>query len=703
MLRPAAALPRGADAGCGPMPDEDDRWEGGTARRGGVRLAPDTRARDARAATLRSLTIGYVLALGGVALALVILAWNTVLVLRQEAEVAALINRAGFQRTLAERVLNTADMALLRPAHPEEALALADNLDRLLATHRELMRAGPVWRSASAEAQVLRRRFLGEAGLGGRVEEFASRGHALAQAIAAGDIEAAAVRAMRVGQGSSALRADLHAVVNEYEAAVQAKNERIRAWLVGGTALVLGLLVVLAAFVFRPLSRQVAEAAGRLSREAETDPLTGLLNRRAILSAVEAMMRQDRAIAVVSMDLDHFKETNDSEGHEAGDVLLRAAAGRLRAAVRPGDAVGRLGGDEFIMVMPGIATEAEAEAAARRIVAAVAQPVPFKSARLRLGATAGVALAPIHASTPDAVIRAADGALIRAKKLRRGSVGCATAEDAVLAARAIAVSARLMAVRFDRLEGLTAHLQPVVSLRTGEVTGLEALARWDCPELGPIAPGEFLPAAQHLGLLHLVSRQVRAEALRAYAALRREGLRPGRLALNLSAAELLREDVVVGLEREVEQAGLDLDVITIEITEDAVLDRVAHATLDRLAALRGRGARIALDDFGTGTSGLAQMLRVPLDVIKLDRSFTAGLGLDGRAERIVEGAVRLAHSMGLDVVAEGIETPGQMRALAALRCDQGQGYLWAMAMPAEALAPWLRGQSPPRPRRLSVV
>lgn len=685
------------------MADEDQEGDRGTARRAGLRLAPDTRAQDARATTLRSLTIGYVLALAGVAVALVIIAWNTVLVLRQEAEVAALINRAGFQRTLAERVLNTADMALLRPAHPDEAEALAANLDRLLATHRELLRAGAVWRSASAEAQVLRRRFLGEEGLGHRVEDFARRGHALAAAIAAGDIEAAAVQAGRVGQGSPALRRDLHAAVNEYEAAVQAKNARIRTWLVSGTALVLGLLVVLAAFVFRPLSRQVAEAAGRMSREAETDALTGLLNRRAILSAVEAMMRQDRPIAVFSLDLDHFKETNDSEGHEAGDVLLRAAADRLRHAVRPGDAVGRLGGDEFIVVMDRMATEAEAEAAALRIAAAVAQPVAFKATRLRLGATVGVALAPVHATTPDAVIRAADGALIRAKKARRGSVGCATADDAALAARAIAVSARLMAVRFDRLEGLTAHLQPIVSLRGGEVVAFEALARWDCPGLGAISPGEFLPAAQHLGLLHLVSRQVRGEALRAYAALRRDGLRPGRLTLNLSAAELLRGDVVVGLEREVEQAGLDLDAITVEITEDAVLDRVAHATLDRLAALRGRGARIALDDFGTGTSGLAQMLRVPLDAIKLDRSFTAGLGLDGRAERIVEGSVRLAHSMGLEVVAEGIETREQLHALAALGCDMGQGFLWAQAMPADALAGWLRAQSRPRPQHLSVV
>jgi EAL domain-containing protein (putative c-di-GMP-specific phosphodiesterase class I) len=196
-------------------------------------------------------------------------------------------------------------------------------------------------------------------------------------------------------------------------------------------------------------------------------------------------------------------------------------------------------------------------------------------------------------------------------------------------------------------------------------------------------------AALRAGRADAVSRLGRGIALRIFAGLRRDGVAPPRLSVNLSAAEMLRADVVEVLEAQVEEAGLDMASIVLEITEDTVLDRVAHATLGRLSALRGRGARIALDDFGTGTSGLAQLLRIPLDIIKLDRSFVRNLGTDVKAQKIVAGTIQLAHSMELSVTAEGIEEEAQARLLLGMGCDTGQGWHFAAPLPDGALRDWL--------------
>jgi len=434
---------------------------------------------------------------------------------------------------------------------------------------------------------------------------------------------------------------------------------------------------------------ELRRAVRQVEAAALTDPLTGLPNRRAAVDLLEAALARREPMAAVALDLDHFKEANDAYGHGAGDAILREVAARLRKATRPGDIPVRFGGDEFVVFLAGTATAEGVVSVAGRLVRALSDPVSYEGTLLRTGATAGVAVAPDDAASAEALLRLADEALIGTKRLKRGSVGRATAADAHRVAREAAVMRFLKEADPVSLPHLSAYLQPVVDLRSGHPVGLEALARCYHPEIGTISPEELLATAERIGLSHAVSRQVRAHAFAAFAGLRRDGLAPSRIAVNVSAAELLRSDVVDVLEAQVAAAGLDASSLSVEITEDALLARVAKSTTRRLAELRGHGMRIALDDFGTGTSGLSQLLHVPLDALKLDRTFVARLGTDERAERVVEGVVRLAASMRLEVVAEGVETEGQAAMLRSLGCDFAQGWLFGRAMALPDLREWL--------------
>lgn len=650
----------------------------------GLRDRPSHLSRDVAAATSRGLTWGYVLGLGLLALLTISGGWIISSLLHGQSEHAAIINQAGAQRMLSQRIAAFAEAAV-DPAAPDHATArqeVALATARMAASHAALLSRAmhPETGTPALKAHYLTQ----DAPLDHAVTQFLELTAGLVSS-PDGREQARRVRAIALHP----LLPQLHQAVGLHEAAARAQVHHVGQihLLLLAAALLLMLVEVL--FVFRPLVRRAAALAGRLRHEADTDPLTGLMNRRAITTALTTSMAQGESLAVIAVDLDHFKEANDAEGHAAGDALLCVTAERIKANIRHLDMVGRVGGDEFVIFLHGLSNEEAALAAAGRIHDALHLPVSHQGRLLRLGATIGVALAPMDADRPEAILRAADEALIRAKRKARGSIGRATPADTVRAEREASIIRSLAQIAGGGLPGLTAHLQPIISLKNGAVVAVEALARWQCPQLGQVPPDEFFPIAARAGLAAQISNAARGHALAAYVGLRREGLQPGRLALNLSAAELLQQGVVERLERQCADVGLDLDALTIEITEDALLERVAATTISRLAVLRGGGAKLALDDFGTGTSGLAQLLRLPLDEIKLDRTFTHNLGMDGRAERIVEGTIRLADSMGMHVVAEGIEDEAQARKLHELGCEMGQGWLYARAMSLPDLRDWL--------------
>jgi diguanylate cyclase (GGDEF)-like protein len=433
----------------------------------------------------------------------------------------------------------------------------------------------------------------------------------------------------------------------------------------------------------------------RFRKIAQTDALTGLPNRRAVMTALSDLRARGMPVAVILIDLDYFKEVNDGHGHATGDGLLQVIGARLQSATRQGDIAGRIGGDEFVLLLVGVDDRAVAADVASRIATALGAPIAHGGVVLTIGATLGVAVAPADADDADMILRAADEALITAKRNGRGTIGLANRQDVDRVRRSAAI---FRAFDQDRLQdgavrGAVAHLQPIVQLRAGPVSdaapiAFEVLTRWSAPGIGQVPPDELF-AVVGPERASLISHHVRGQAMEHFAALRRSGLTDARMAINLSMGEVLQPDIATRIEAQVLRAGLTLQAVEIEITEEILLDRVSDATLQQLLSLQERGARMILDDFGIANSGLSQLMRMKLDGVKLDKQFVQGLGRDERAETIVHAAVSVAHSLGLHIVAEGVETENQRDMLLALHCDAAQGYLFSRPMPCADLAGYL--------------
>lgn len=430
----------------------------------------------------------------------------------------------------------------------------------------------------------------------------------------------------------------------------------------------------------------------RFSRATQTDALTGMPNRRAMMSALSDLLERDHAAGVIMIDLDYFKEVNDCHGHATGDGLLQVIAARLQSATRHGDLAARIGGDEFVLLLAGVSDHAIAADVAARISAVLCTPITHGGTVHNIGATLGVAVAPSDADDADMILRAADEALMTAKRNRRGSIGMANRSDVDRVRRGAAI---FRAFDLNRgkdhvVRGAIPYFQPIVQLSAGPAASaspvaFEALTRWSAPGLGQIPPDELF-AVIGPERTALVSNHVRKLAMAQFAALRAQGLTTARIAINLSMGEVVQADIALLLEEQVVRAGLALSDIEIEITEELLLDRVSDVTLKQLSSLQDRGARVILDDFGIANSGLAQLMDMRLDGVKLDKHFVQGLGRDARAETIVNAAVSVAHSLGLHIVAEGVETESQRDTLLALHCDAAQGYLFSRPIPCSDLA-----------------
>jgi diguanylate cyclase (GGDEF)-like protein len=449
---------------------------------------------------------------------------------------------------------------------------------------------------------------------------------------------------------------------------------------------------------FIATGRDVTERRLRDERravEAMTDPLTGLGNRRMLIERIRhdlsGLARDDGEVAVLFVDLDQFKGVNDTLGHDAGDEVLCEVALRLVDQLRPSDTICRIGGDEFVVVLPRARTHRDPAVIAQRIRSALAEPIATSASEVRLGASIGIAVSD-GVDDPEELVRQADLAMYRAKRRSGdrfeffdGRIG-----DEVRERVRIEQELRTAVARGD----FEAWFQPEVDLRSGRVVGFEALARWVRPDETIVPATDWVEVAESIGLITRLDRQLRSFACSEFASrLCPEGDGPVRLWLNVSARELGERDTAEVLLRTVDDAGLRPDDLGIEVTETALVADPAAATAN-ISTLVGEGVQIAVDDFGTGFASLASLRDLQVDTLKIDRSFTRGVPGNDFDDAIVAATVALSDSLDLRVVGEGIETTTQREALVEYGCTIGQGYLFAPPLPAAEAAAFLRRSSP---------
>jgi diguanylate cyclase (GGDEF)-like protein/PAS domain S-box-containing protein len=430
------------------------------------------------------------------------------------------------------------------------------------------------------------------------------------------------------------------------------------------------------------------ETEARIRHMAHHDALTGLPNRLLFRDRLQqALARAPRAgegVAVLCLDLDRFKEVNDTLGHAFGDRLLEAVTERLQAGTREADTVARLGGDEFAVVQVGLAQPEGADALARRLTEALSRPFDLDGHEVLVGTSVGVALFPVDGDDPERLLRRADLALYRAKAEGRGTHRFFEEQmDAHLRARRALEHDLRRAIAERRLE---LHYQPQVDLTDGRVVGAEALLRWRHPERGHVPPAEFVPLAEETGLIVPLGDWVLKTACAAAAAWRA----PLQVAVNLSPVQFRQPDLAGAVERILRGSGLEPSRLELEVTEGVLLQET-EATLATLRHLKALGVRIALDDFGTGYSSLSYLRRFPFDKIKIDRSFVRGLGQESGAAAIVRAVVALSRSLGMRSNAEGVETDGQAELLLAEGCGEVQGFRYGRPMPGDAFAALVAG------------
>jgi len=428
-----------------------------------------------------------------------------------------------------------------------------------------------------------------------------------------------------------------------------------------------------------------------IRHQAHHDPLTTLPNRIALETRLDQSIaeaaRNRRCVAVMFLDLDRFKTINDTLGHHVGDLLLVDAAHRLRKAVRSSDTVARVGGDEFVVVLPALEVPESAATVAGGIIESLARPFMIEGHVLHSSASIGVSIYPRDGDDVDTVMKCADTAMYHAKELGRSGFQFFSPELNRAAMARLELKRELRDAL--KLEQLVLHYQPRLA-RDGRITGVEALIRWNRPGHGLQSPDSFIPICEQSNLIVLIGEWVLVEVARQLRTWQDGGLSAPAVAINLSAQQLRLTGLPGQIAEVMRTHGLPAHLLEFEVTECMAMENPERASR-LLWELRNMGLRLAVDDFGTGYSSLACLTRLPFDYLKIDRSFIAEITQDNNNLTIVRGTIALAHSLGLKVVAEGVETAGQLALLAGADCDEFQGYHFSRPLPSDELTAFLTG------------
>jgi diguanylate cyclase (GGDEF)-like protein len=435
-------------------------------------------------------------------------------------------------------------------------------------------------------------------------------------------------------------------------------------------------------------SRALRRRASHQEQQASRDALTNLPNRAAfrefVKKAARSAQRRKRLAAVMVMDLDRFKEVNDTLGHFHGDIVLQRIATRLQNMLRPDEVVARMGGDEFAILLPDLEDEQLARKVAKRILKSLEDAISVSGLALQVEASIGIAVFPTHGDNVDSLLRAADVAMYVAKEERSGFEFYAADEHQHDASSLALIGEMRRAMDAGEL---VLHYQPKLQLENGEVRSVEALARWQHPERGMLSPDEFIPLAEHSSLLRPVTLYLIETAARQCRAWHSQGHKLS-VAVNLSVVNLLDLQLPVDLGHVLSEARLEPQYLELEITESTIMKDPRRA-LEILTRLSEMGIKLSIDDFGTGYSSLAYLKQLPVDAIKIDKSFVLKMGEDAGSATIVQSTIDLGHNLGLNVVAEGVEDEESYARLATLGCDIAQGYFLSRALPPEKLTIWL--------------
>jgi diguanylate cyclase (GGDEF)-like protein len=452
---------------------------------------------------------------------------------------------------------------------------------------------------------------------------------------------------------------------------------------------VLGLLclvlVVSGLRALRSLEDQLADNEFAMLHDALTELPNRLLFHDRVHQAILAATRAGSRSAVIVLDVDRFKEINDALGHHLGDLLLHELGNRLKDTLRRSDSVARLSGDEFAILLPEIDGQVDAFAAAEKIRGALAAPITVRDLHLEVEASAGIAVYPDHGPDPETLLQHADVAMHNAKRAQSGCELYAETRHEFSPSRLRLVQELRHGIAAGQIE---LHYQPKIRLLDNRVLGVEALARWNHPERGLITPDNFIPLAEHTGLIRSLTLAVLETAIDQCAAWRSRGLELG-MAVNLSPRNLVDHELPHQIGGLLEERGVPTTSLELELTEDTIMSDPKRAR-EILARLNGMGIWLSIDDFGTGYSSLAYLKQLPVSTLKVDRSFVSTMGENEDDAVIVRSTIALGRNLGLRVVAEGVETAGVMDDLRELGCDQVQGYYVSRPVPARAFEDWLR-------------